>query len=391
MPNGFTRSTHTVRIYSGQTAGQPQTATTGTYYADVEILDAIAFTLPNDTELCYTVGGSNPYIVDDTGDGNEKPLTDGPTRKSHMSRLTGIANKSQFFDVETCDAFVLIGPDGTDHAVVCPTALSKSSTKQPGSSAISFIIDNEQPFFTDPTNGGLGVGFQRQNTSRAQHIVQLQNQVGGGSVNPSNPGIQTPEYALALITDGMGFTGPSPHGLPMMKIDTEFLIPGPADDDYNYQGVASQTFSPPMWGDIHGLQFSTPDIWFKGALSPNAKCNDTTIYVTDPVSGQLVPPPPDPNVDKNVYVYFPTGSGGPFLGAGQAIDMGPLWWIRQLGTTINVWYWYITPVQHTEGLVLLRPIRRKRCKPHVGLSWLYVVAIFFGHLDFVGTTIHSYH
>ncbi len=130
----------------------------------------------------------------------------------------------------------------------------------------------------------------------------------------------------------------------MMKIDTEFLISGPADDDYNYQGVAPQTFSPPMWSDTHGLQFSTPDIWFKGALSPNAKCNDTTIYVTDP-SGQLVPPPPDPNVDKNVYVYFPTGSGGPFLGAGQAIDMGPLWWIRQLGTNINVWYWYISPVQ----------------------------------------------
>ena len=96
-----------------------------------------------------------------------------------------------------------------------------------------------------------------------------------------------------------------------------------------------------------------------GALAPAITTNDTTKYVTDPVTGLQVPPD---NTDPNIYIYWPgignlvngevkgaapsgTPTAGPFLGAGQAVDMGPIWWIRQVGTNVNVWYWYVSPVQ----------------------------------------------
>ena len=96
-----------------------------------------------------------------------------------------------------------------------------------------------------------------------------------------------------------------------------------------------------------------------GALAPSITTNDTTKYVTDPVTGLQVPPD---NTDPNIYIYWPgignlvngavmgaapsgTPTAGPFLGAGQAVDMGPIWWIRQVGSNVNVWYWYINPVQ----------------------------------------------
>lgn len=296
----YTRTTHTVRCKSAD----------GRFFADVEILDAVALLLPNGYEISYKLTAASPTIIDATGDGNGKDAGTQATRLSHMKRLTGIAEPAQFFDAEICYAFTVTGPNNTQHGIWCPPTVAKGA-------------------ITDNTGSGLGVPVSAGSTTRAQHVVKLTQQLGGGQQN-------TASYTLALLTDVVAFEGPPPFGMPYVD---ETNPDGPAD-------LPELDQSLPLWGEQHGLRFVNPSTVINGALVPSAKCNDTTIYVTDPQTGERVPPD---NKDPNVYIFFPVGTGGPFLGAGQAIDMGPIWWLRQVGVNVNVWYWFISPVQQPKA------------------------------------------
>ena len=331
----FTRSTHTVRIKSADER----------FYADVEILDAISITLPNGFNIAYRIAKGaiqSPTIVDLSGDnGGNNAKAGGPTssRSSHMMRVTSTTNTKMFFDVEVCDAFTLIGPNNADFAIQCPT---------PG---------NSNPAITDTTGSGLGVEA-RPSSTRAQHIVKLLHQVGSGAAGQPQQQIET-DYTLTALTDAVVYKGPlQTQGMPW-EVDTDFggeTTPQHADDP---EGT---------WYDNHVLQFYNAAEIINGALAIGVNTNDTTQYVEDPGTGDMVPPP---NTDENTYVYFPQtpvdakSTGGPFLGASpytadfvpnaqgapsdsmsvSAIDMGPIWWIRALGVSDNVWFWYINPVQ----------------------------------------------
>ena len=304
----YSRTTHTVRIKS-----QDQR-----FYADVEVLDAISMTLPNNFDIVFQITASQalfPNIVDNTGDNNGKPGNKFSTRASHMLRMTGQSDPTQIFDIEVCDSFTITGPNDLQFAVQCPT---------PGFSNAAV---------TDDTDSGLAVAANALST-RAQHVVKLTRQVGGTQQ-------VTTDYLLEKLTDAMVYGGPQQYGMPYINETDEY---GPADIPYG------DLENSPIWGEAHVLQFYNFALVVNGALQPGATTNDTTVYVIDPRTNQLVPPP---NTDPNVYVYFPNGTeypgaqatSGPFLGAGQAIDMGPIWWIKAVGTTDNVWFWYLNPVQ----------------------------------------------
>lgn len=327
----YTRTTRTVRVESAD----------GRFYADVEILMAISWRLPNEFEISYNiVAPVDPIIVDGTGSGNKKDGSSASTRSSHMQRVRGKSNTpaaSQFFDIEVCDAFTITGPNATEHVVNCPVA-----------KAVSNVVDD--------VGAGLGNTPPPDTQTRCQHVVKYTQQISGATQAPfDNP----TAYAYGLITDCMTFDGPA-YGMPYVTVsagNTDWDLPTPDIDIV------------PIWHEVYGLVFDSPDRVLHGALQPNALCNDLTHYVTDPhnPSGPLVPPPPDPKVDLNIYVYWPgignevggaaptgTPTGGPFLGPATAapstagyngIDMGPIWWIRQIGTNVNVWFWYVSPVQ----------------------------------------------
>ena len=332
---GFTRSTHTVRIKSNDRR----------FYADVEILDAISLTLPDGFDICYQISKPNivkPNITDNTGDGNGKPGDATSTRASHMVRVTSTARPSMFFDVEVCDAFTITGPNNADFCLTCPPTR-----------AVANIIDD--------TGSGIGVSPPQDSITRGQHVAKLLQQIGSGTAGQPDQNVPT-SYTLTLLTDAMSYSGPELIGMPwQIEIPDEG---GPGDigsfTDYN---------SGP-WYRQHALQFYNAAQVLNGALAIGANTNDTTVYVEDPSSGEQVPPDIDPTVDPNIYVYFPQttpgpaplssdNTAGPFLGATPyttkgvpggdgnipAIDMGPIWWLRALGCTDNVWFWYISPVQ----------------------------------------------
>ena len=331
----FTRATHTVRVWSNNRR----------YWADVEILDALALSLPNGFDIVYKIAKGDvvsPNIVDNTGDGNGKPGSSTSTRASHMVRVTSTHINGMFFDVEVCDAFTVTGPLNADFCIRCPT---------PGSSV---------PAITDDTNSGIAVAADEHST-RGQHVVKLLQQVGSGTAGQPNMQVQT-SFVLALLTDAMSYSGPNTSGMPWSSpVD----FGGPADVN------SYVTYESGPWYEAHALRFYNFAQVMNGALAIGATTNDTTQYVEDPGSGQMVPPDHDPTTDPNIYVYFPTRmpgpapnittdeTKGPFLGATPyttkgvpggdgnipAIDMGPIWWLRAVGCTDNVWFWYISPVQ----------------------------------------------
>ena len=271
----FSRATHTVRVKSNDKR----------FYADVEILDAISLKLPNGFEICYKISKPNivnPNIRDSTGDGNGKRGDETSTRSSHMVRVTSTEHPAMFFDVEVCDAFTLTGPNNADFCIKCPT---------PGNS-VPAIVDN--------TDSGLEVGANEQST-RGQHVVKLLRQVGSGTAG--QPDQQVPSnYTLTLLTDAMSYSGPKDTlGMPWQS---EVYFGGPAD-------VGSFVdFDSGPWYDTHALKFYNYAKVMNGALAIGANTSDTTQYVEDPGTGQMVPPDVDPTSDPNTYVYFPQPTPG---------------------------------------------------------------------------------
>jgi hypothetical protein len=273
-----------------------------------------------------------------------------------MQRVTGLANainpvaggdptvdnSKQFFDVEVIDAFTMVGPNHTEHVIVCPLVNATENIVDDVSAGLGGAWSFD--------NGGGGSqltlvpGDETQQT-RCGHVVKynLQTPPKAGSTDTTAPPNDKTKFAYGIITDCMTFDGPiNSEGMPYVtEAAPSTAADIPAEDD----SVAS-------WGALYGMTFESPDKVIHGALQPDAACIDLTEYVTDPVTGLQIPPPPDPAVDLNNYVFFPPDSAGPWLGDGSpdglpppAIDTGPLWWIRQLGSTVNVWFWYITPRQ----------------------------------------------
>jgi hypothetical protein len=334
---GFSRSTHTVRVKSNDKR----------FYADVEILDAVSFGLPNGFDICYKISKPNivsPNIIDQTGDGNGKAGNEKSTRASHMVRVTSTANPAMFFDVEVCDAFTITGPNNADFCIKCPT---------PGNS-VPAVVDN--------TDSGLTVAANEKST-RGQHVVKLLHQIGSGTAGVEKQQVLT-DYTLTLLTDAISYSGPDTLGMPWQS-EVSFGGPGDVGSFVDYDSGP--------WYERHALKFYNAAKVMNGALSISANTKDTTQYVEDPGTNQMVPPDVDPDTDPNIYVYFPQltpgpaptskeNTGGPFLGATPyqakgvpgtkggtinipAIDMGPIWWLRALGCTDNVWFWFISPVQ----------------------------------------------
>lgn len=390
----YTRSTRTVRIKSTDTK----------FFADVEILMSVAFKLPNGFEICYNITAPTmPLIVDDTKDGNQKAGDRTTTRSSHMQRLTGLTkaldpvtgkvvdNSAQFIDVEVLDSFTMTGPNNTEHVINCPPA---DATEQ--------IVDGVDAGLDgfwgyDPSTAGSSqltlVPGSAGDQTRCGHAVRYTQQITGATKAPFD---LPSNCAYGIITDCMTFDGPiDSDGMPYVSE----AAPSTADD------LSVDDESTPQWGHLYGMTFDSPDQVIHGALQPDAACIDLTEYVIDPDTGQQVPPPPDPAVDLNIYVYWPgvgnavggappvgTATAGPWLGGGfggdqetsasppPAIDMGPLWWIRQLSAAQNVWFWYLSPVQQPlavsffgappEGIIPTWGFRGFTLLPSFPVAWI---------------------
>src|ERR1035437_9507921 len=130
-----TRRTHIVRI-----------GTSTDLYIDMEVLDAVAFRTDSGKEMVLNLPGANaaPYIIDDTGDNNQK-FTANPTRRSHMKRITGSGDK-QFLDIEVLDAVAFRDDMGKEWIM----------DLQPGSSDSSPVYNTttntlSSPYGTSPT------------------------------------------------------------------------------------------------------------------------------------------------------------------------------------------------------------------------------------------------
>ena len=362
----FTRTTRTVRITSADKK----------YFADVEILLAVSLQLPNQFEISYNITAPvQPLVIDTAGDGNDQPGGKKSTRSSHMQRVAGVPGTSwatACLDVEVCDAFTVTGPNNTEHLINCPSG-----------NAIPQIIDDTDytggNANTPPSTGsGLGTVPPSNTQTRCQHVVRYTQQIPGATSAPFD---RPNNYTYGILTDCMSFNGP-PWGMPYVSESapsTTVELPMQIEVDDN---------NAPQWGDIFGIVFAAPDIVIHGALQPSALCIDKTAYIADPDNpdGPSIPPPPDPNLDLNIYVYWPgignadpvpgaapqgNPTSGPFLGPAtpiatvqqaiatakannqpppamgySGIDMGPIWWIRQLGiASPNVWYWFISPIQ----------------------------------------------
>lgn len=110
-----TRRSHVVRVHD-DVNGTGQ-------YVDVEVLDAISFRVGNGKEviLDFPTEKAVPFIVDDTGDGSDQsPPASAATRRSHMKRITGKDDPSQFFDAEVLDAAAFNSANGEEWILSFP-------------------------------------------------------------------------------------------------------------------------------------------------------------------------------------------------------------------------------------------------------------------------------
>lgn len=112
----FTRRTHIVRC-----AADPKDP--DALFADVEVLDALAFRGPKGEELVLRFDPKDiePFIVDDVGGGNEKSPNNG-TRRSHMERIK--SKDGGLIDVEVLDAIAFRGPGDKEWILNLPSKKS---------------------------------------------------------------------------------------------------------------------------------------------------------------------------------------------------------------------------------------------------------------------------
>ena len=111
----FTRRSHIARIGIGK---PPQD-----FYIDMEVLDAVSFKTKRGEEMVLSVSAENavPYITDDTGDNNQKqPSIVTATRRSHMKRITGVPDDTEFVDVEVLDGVAFRDEMGKEWIMYLP-------------------------------------------------------------------------------------------------------------------------------------------------------------------------------------------------------------------------------------------------------------------------------
>lgn len=120
----FTRRTHIVRC-----PADPESP--DDVYADVEVLDALAFRTDMGKELVlrFDKKDIDPYIVDNTGGGHGRTPSKG-TRRSHMER---VKTKDGLIDVEVLDVVSFRGPGGDEWILDFPSKKSSGFSKNGGS------------------------------------------------------------------------------------------------------------------------------------------------------------------------------------------------------------------------------------------------------------------
>ena len=291
-----TRRTHVVRI---PVAGDAGYIASGGAWIDVEVLDAIGLETPDGDEELFEVmqvsdadettennntagsGGQQrvydcsaanavPLIVDNTGDGNGKSPTN-PTRSSHMKRLAS--------DPTNPDSGQYLDAEILDGFVLKGPNGSELLLYMPDKAAVPAVVD--------PTGNDLTVAAG-VNTTRSLHVEKVIDKVTtivNGSI--TSVADDPTKFILVEKTDAIAFKGPNGE---------EFLVYAPNNAD----------------------------------TTDTTDNNDTTRYVADPWTHTSVPPP---NTDPDLYIFFPTNTGGPFLGKKSPISQGLLWWIKAAGET----------------------------------------------------------
>lgn len=142
----FTRRTHIVRVKDkGPDVGADPT------FVDIEVIDAIAYRTTNGEQHVLSCASKDcvPYIVDETGDGNEKsPGPTEATRRSHMKRIEDPDDPTVGFDIEILDAIAFRDENGKEWILNMPTDDEVSvynSTTDEGDTKATRRIHNESP------------------------------------------------------------------------------------------------------------------------------------------------------------------------------------------------------------------------------------------------------
>jgi hypothetical protein len=295
---GATRQVHVVRISDPNNSAN---------FIDVEILNKVSVIFPNGDEVLYNVTAKSPLIDDNTKEGGPTLIgnPETATRRSHMKRLADPADNTQFFDVEIIDKLVFTLVNGKEELF-----------NMPNKNISAMVVDN--------TGNGLGVPFKKGNTTRQDHIVEIDEvqdinatqtpAIRGGVVKPGQQKIVKGNRLLIEQTDKISFK--TTNG-------AEFLL------------------------DVSG------SLW---------KVKDVTVYTQD-VNGLNIPPPPSKK-DKSIYVRWvrtqdgtatgqivdakaPKGTGTtgkPWLGPKTPVKQGPMWRIKDVGI-LHPWYIWIPKQQ----------------------------------------------
>jgi hypothetical protein len=273
----LTRRSHIVRIGIGP---PPQA-----YYIDMEVLDAVSFRTTGDKEMVLNLPATDadPYIVDDTGDNNQKtPSVVTATRRSHMKRITGAPDDTEFVDVEVLDGVAFRDDSGKEWVMYLPDD------------------DNLDVYNTTTGQGDIS-------STRRVHDEQLY----------SDPTDKTSASITVERCDTMCFRSTGGE---------EMVIVMPSSDDGVDPGALTNG------GDVQRADTVT--------TPPDYDPNGTTVVPppnTDPDIYAIFPPG-----SKGP----PTGDSGSDKTKNPKIACGPLWWPRGISKKSGPWYWYI-PVQTT--------------------------------------------
>lgn len=146
----FTRRTHIVRC-----AADPKDP--DSLYADVEVLDALAFRTPGGKELVLTFDQKNvdPYIIDEVSGKNKKTPNNG-TRRSHMERVK--SKDGGLIDVEVIDAVAFRGPGNKEWILNLPSKKSSEFSANDKS-------NGSAPFTRRTHTEKISEGFEKKPTA----------------------------------------------------------------------------------------------------------------------------------------------------------------------------------------------------------------------------------